>query len=41
MLIKNGVTNSKLDLDYLIDPVFQGLDRLFTLSFENKAYRSN
>ena len=28
-------------LDYLIDPSFQGINRLFVLSFENDAHRTN
>ena len=27
-------------LDYLIDPSFQGVDRIFVLSFENNAHRT-
>ena len=28
-------------LDYLVDPSFQGVNRLFVLSFENNAYRTS
>ena len=27
-------------LDYLIDPIFQGVNRLFVLSFENNAHKT-
>ena len=27
-------------LDYLINPTFQGVNRLFVLSFENNAHRT-
>ena len=26
-------------LDYLIDPIFQGVNRIFVLSFENNAHK--
>ena len=28
-------------LDFLIDPTFQGVNRLFVLSFENEAQRTS
>ena len=29
------------NLDYLVDPSFQGVNRFFVLSFENNAYRTS
>ena len=32
---------TKSNLDYLIDPGFQGVNRLFVLSFQNEAQRAS
>ena len=39
MSIKNNNTGTKLDFDFLIDPNFQGVNRLSDLLFENNDDR--
>ena len=37
---RNSMEKPNKYLDYLIDPNFQGLNRLFVLSFQNEAQRT-
>ena len=39
--LKATIQAQKQYLDYLIDPSFQGLNRLFVLSFKNNTHRTS
>ena len=39
--LKKSIQNQNQYLNYLIDPIFQGVDRLFVISFEDETQRTN